>query len=116
MEGRDRLGIGWADSYDSDLPSISSLSKGQPTTAPGKPARSGQVIIFTSGTTGLPKGAKREEPDRLDPTVSYFGAIPFRGNTTIVLASPLFHSWGLLNFGFGLLAVPTFVLRRKFSA
>ena len=114
--GRDKLVLAWADSNGSDLPSMSSLCKGQPTTAPGKPARSGQVIIFTSGTTGLPKGAKREEPDGLDPTVTYFGAIPFRGNATVVLASPLFHSWGLLNFGFGLLAVPTFVLRRKFSA
>ena len=125
--GRDKLIVAWTDSVphsqserevppESDLPSMSSLSKGQPTTAPSKPARSGQVIIFTSGTTGLPKGAKREEPDGLDPTVSYFGAIPFRGNSTIVLASPLFHSWGLLNFGFGLLSVPTFVLRRKFSA
>jgi fatty-acyl-CoA synthase len=118
MAGRDKLILAWTDedAPSSDLPSLAWLCKGQPTSAPGKPARSGQVIIFTSGTTGLPKGAKREEPDGLDPTVTYFGAIPFRGNSTIVLASPLFHSWGLLNFGFGLLSVPTFVLRRKFSA
>jgi acyl-CoA synthetase (AMP-forming)/AMP-acid ligase II len=115
--GRDKLILAWADSATaSDLPSVAWLCKGQPTAAPSKPARSGQVIIFTSGTTGLPKGAKREEPDGLDPTVTYFGAIPFRGNATIVLASPLFHSWGLLNFGFGLMTVPTFVMRRKFSA
>jgi fatty-acyl-CoA synthase len=125
--GRDKLILAWTvphsqsereepPSQTSDLPSMVSLSKGRSEAAPSKPARSGQVIIFTSGTTGLPKGAKREEPDGLDPTVTYFGAIPFRGNSTIVLASPLFHSWGLLNFGFGLLSVPTFVLRRKFSA
>ncbi|HKY58242.1 MAG TPA: AMP-binding protein [Aeromicrobium sp.] len=114
--GRDKLIVAWMDSDATDLPSVAWLCKGRPTTAPSKPARSGQVIIFTSGTTGLPKGAKREEPDGLDPTVTYFGAIPFRGNSTIVLASPLFHSWGLLNFGFGLMTVPTFVMRRKFSA
>jgi len=114
--GRDKLILAWTDSDKPELPSVAWLCKGQSTAAPGKPARSGQVIIFTSGTTGLPKGAKREEPDGLDPTVTYFGAIPFRGNSTIVLASPLFHSWGLLNFGFGLLSVPTFVMRRKFSA
>jgi fatty-acyl-CoA synthase len=117
--GRDKLILAWTDTDSfadsSDLPSMAWLCKGRPTNAPSKPARSGQVIIFTSGTTGLPKGAKREEPEGLDPTVTYFGAIPFRGNSTIVLASPLFHSWGLLNFGFGLLSVPTFVLRRKFS-
>jgi fatty-acyl-CoA synthase len=116
MAGRDKLIVAWTDSDASDLPTIAGLSSDQRPSAPGKPARSGQVIIFTSGTTGLPKGAKREEPDGLDPTVTYFGAIPFSGNSTIVLASPLFHSWGLLNFGFGLLSAPTYVMRRKFSA
>jgi acyl-CoA synthetase (AMP-forming)/AMP-acid ligase II len=115
MAGRDKLILAWSESDPADVPTMASLSDGQPSKAPGKPARSGQVIIFTSGTTGLPKGAKREEPDGLDPTVTYFGAIPFRGNSTVVLASPLFHSWGLLNFGFGLITAPTYVLRRKFS-
>jgi len=114
--GRDKLILAWTDSAEPKLPSIAQLSVGQRSSAPGKPARSGQVIIFTSGTTGLPKGAKREEPEGLDPTVTYFGAIPFRGNSTIVLASPLFHSWGLLNFGFGLISSPTYVMRRRFSA
>ncbi|MCW2839906.1 MAG: acyl-CoA synthetase, partial [Aeromicrobium sp.] len=45
-----------------------------------------------------------------------FGAIPYRGNSTVVLAAPLFHSWGLINFGFGLSTAPTYVLRRRFSA
>ena len=104
----------WTDSDEQDIPSVADILRGPVDEQPGKPARPGQVIIFTSGTTGLPKGAKREEPDGLDPTVTFFGAIPYRGNSTIVLASPLFHSWGLINFGFGLSTVPTFVMRRKF--
>jgi acyl-CoA synthetase (AMP-forming)/AMP-acid ligase II len=34
----------------------------------------------------------------------------------VVLAAPLFHSWGLINFSFGLSTVPTYVMRRRFKA
>lgn len=114
---RSTLVLGWADAdAPDDLPSVASISKGQPTTAHAKPARHGQIIIFTSGTTGLPKGARREEPKDLKPLITFFGAIPYRGNSTVVLAAPLFHSWGLINFAFGLSTAPTYVLRRRFDA
>ena len=112
---RSLLVLGWADpDAPDDLPTVASLSKGQPTAAHPKPERHGQIIIFTSGTTGLPKGARREEPKDLKPLIAFFGAIPYRGNSTIVIAAPLFHSWGLINFAFNLSTVPTYVLRRKF--
>ncbi len=116
---RDQLILAWneGDSTDrDDLPTVTDLMSGQSAASMSKPAKRGSVIIFTSGTTGLPKGAKREEPEGLDPLVSFFGAIPYRGNSTVVLAAPLFHSWGLINFGFGLSTVPTYVLRRRFTA
>ena len=114
---RDKLILAWVDgSKPSDIPSLDELAAGQPVKAHPKPARHGSIIIFTSGTTGLPKGAKREEPEDLKPLIAFFGSIPYRGNSTVVLAAPLFHSWGLLNFGFGLSTVPTYVLRRRFDA
>ena len=113
---RDQLILAWADGDVDGIPTIAELTTGQSTKQPPKPAKRGSVVIFTSGTTGLPKGARREEPDGLDPLVSFFGAIPYRGNATVVLAAPLFHSWGLINFGFGLSTVPTYVLRRRFKA
>ena len=113
---KDKVILAWADDdAPADIPTVASISAGQPTKAHPKPSRHGQVIIFTSGTTGLPKGARREEPADLKPLVSFFGAIPYRGNATIVLAAPLFHSWGLINFGFGLSLAPTYVLRRRFE-
>lgn len=113
---RDLLVLAWADDdAPADLPTIAKLSAGQSTKGHPKPSRNGQIIIFTSGTTGLPKGARREEPADLKPLITFFGAIPYRGNATVVLAAPLFHSWGLINFGFGLSIAPTYVLRRRFD-
>jgi acyl-CoA synthetase (AMP-forming)/AMP-acid ligase II len=108
--------LGWADDdAPAHLPTVAGLMDGQPTAAHPTPARHGQIIIFTSGTTGLPKGARREEPKDLKPLIAFFDAIPYRGNSTVVVAAPLFHSWGLLNFAFGLSTAPTYVLRRRFD-
>ena len=112
---REDVILTWDETKSSGVPSIEDLIADQPTAMHKPPSRHGSVIIFTSGTTGLPKGAKREEPDDLKPLVTFFGAIPFKGNSTIVLSSPLFHSWGLINFGFALSTAPTYVLRRKFD-
>jgi acyl-CoA synthetase (AMP-forming)/AMP-acid ligase II len=113
----DEIVLCWADDdAPSRYPTVAGLCRDQPTKGHAKPSRHGQIIIFTSGTTGLPKGAKREEPADLKPLIAFFGAIPYRGNSTVVLAAPLFHSWGLINFGFGLSTAPTYVLRRRFTA
>ncbi|NLC98750.1 MAG: AMP-binding protein [Actinomycetales bacterium] len=111
---QDRLIVAWEDDKTHGLNTLGSVTLGQPTADHPKPARSGSIVIFTSGTTGLPKGAQRKEPENLNPLLTFFGSIPYEGNSTIVIAAPLFHSWGLLNFGFGLSTVPTYVLRRRF--
>lgn len=113
--GLDNLMLAWSEEAEPDLPTIASTCVGQPTSMTAKPSQSGSIVIFTSGTTGLPKGAQRREPDGLDPLVTFFGAIPYTGNSTVIVASPLFHSWGLINFSFGLSTVPTYVLRRRFD-
>jgi fatty-acyl-CoA synthase len=111
----DDLMLTWADSESTDVPTVADAIVGRPTGNHPVPDHHGSVVIFTSGTTGLPKGARREEPQDLKPLVTYFGAIPFSGNSTVVLAAPLFHSWGLINFGFALSTCPTYVLRRRFD-
>lgn len=113
---REKLIVAWTDeTTPDDLPTLASLAQGRSAAAHKPPEKHGSVVIFTSGTTGLPKGAKREEPEDLKPLLSFFGSIPFGAHQTVVLAAPLFHSWGLVNFGFGLSTVPTYVLRRRFD-
>ena len=89
---------------------LSELIAGQPATPP--PDRTqGMVMMYTSGTTGKPKGVRRPLP-ALDPTraaaqgtlfARAFGLVPFDGVQLVV--GPLYHagpsafSWGSLHVG-----------------
>jgi len=83
-----------------------------PLDPPDEPSR---FVILTSGTTGTPKGAQRASPESLAPLAVLLSKIPLRAERTTVIAAPLFHSWGFLNFAFGLALGSTFVLRRRFE-
>jgi acyl-CoA synthetase (AMP-forming)/AMP-acid ligase II len=79
------------------------------------PAERGRVVILTSGTTGTPKGAARNQPDSLEPVAALFSKIPLRARETTVIAAPMFHSWGFAHFTIGLPLASTLVLRRRFD-
>ena len=79
------------------------------------PAETGRVVILTSGTTGTPKGAKRKQPDSLEPAAALFSKIPLKARATTVIAAPMFHSWGYAHFTLSLPLASTLVLRRRFD-
>ncbi|HEY2479059.1 MAG TPA: AMP-binding protein [Solirubrobacterales bacterium] len=79
------------------------------------PADKPRFVILTSGTTGTPKGAQRSSPDGLMTLASLLDMIPYRSGSTIVIAAPLFHSWGFLHFVVSLPTNSTMVLRRRFD-
>lgn len=54
--------------------------------------RLARTIIMTSGTTGRPKGASRRGASIAAATM--LDAIPIRSGDRVVIACPLFHSWG----------------------
>ncbi|HET7510634.1 MAG TPA: AMP-binding protein [Solirubrobacterales bacterium] len=78
---------------------------------PDKP----RFVILTSGTTGTPKGAQRSSPDGLFALASLIDKIPFRRGMTMMIAAPLFHSWGFFHFVMSLPTASTMVLRRRFD-
>jgi acyl-CoA synthetase (AMP-forming)/AMP-acid ligase II len=78
---------------------------------PDKP----RFVILTSGTTGTPKGAQRTSPDGLIALAAVLDMIPFRSGSTMMIAAPLFHSWGFFHFVVSLPTASTMVLRRRFD-
>jgi acyl-CoA synthetase (AMP-forming)/AMP-acid ligase II len=78
---------------------------------PDKP----RFVILTSGTTGAPKGAQRSSPDGLLVMAALIDRIPYRARDTMMIAAPLFHSWGFFHFVMSLPTASTIVLRRRFD-
>jgi fatty-acyl-CoA synthase len=82
---------------------------------PPKPAQSPSIVILTSGTTGSPKGAPREEVKSLSGPGALLSKAPFRAGETTVIAPPLFHSLGFAHAIAGVALGSTIVIRRKFK-
>jgi acyl-CoA synthetase (AMP-forming)/AMP-acid ligase II len=78
------------------------------------PDRHSRIIILTSGTTGTPKGAPRNEAG-IDAAVSLMSRLPLRYGWRTHIVAPLFHTWGLAHLMLGMLLGSTVVIRRKFE-
>jgi fatty-acyl-CoA synthase len=78
------------------------------------PERHSRIIILTSGTTGTPKGAPRNEAG-IDAAVSLMSRLPLRYGWRTHSVAPLFHTWGLAHLMLGMLLGSTVVIRRKFE-
>jgi fatty-acyl-CoA synthase len=78
------------------------------------PEHHSRIIILTSGTTGTPKGAPRNEAG-IDAAVSLMSRMPLRQGWSVHIAAPLFHTWGYAHMMLSLLLGHTLVLRRRFD-
>lgn len=78
------------------------------------PTRHGRIVILTSGTTGTPKGAPRNEAG-IDAAVSLLSRMPLRYGWRTHIAAPLFHTWGFAHLALAMLLGSTVVLTRRFD-
>ncbi len=99
----------------SPIPTLDELIAEGPESPPPGSGRVGSTIILTSGTTGIPKGAPREQTSGVHPAISMLDRIPYREGEVTLVPAPLFHSWGFGNLSIGLLLNATFVLHRHFD-
>lgn len=75
--------------------------------------RRGRLVVLTSGTTGAPKGARRPAPTSLSPAASMLSRLRLRGGDTLMIACPLFHTWGLGLLQIAPALAATVVLRER---
>jgi fatty-acyl-CoA synthase len=112
-EGIQRV-IGWVDG-ETEAPTLDSLISSGDDSDLRPPPDKPRFVILTSGTTGTPKGAQRSSPDGLFALAALIDRIPYRSRDTMMIAAPLFHSWGFFHFIMSLPTASTIVLRRRFD-
>jgi acyl-CoA synthetase (AMP-forming)/AMP-acid ligase II len=77
---------------------------------------SAKVVIHTSGTTGLPKGAQRDASAAgLGELANLLEVVPYHRDDIVFCPAPLFHSFGLATFTFATVIGATLVLPERFD-
>ncbi|MFD3745353.1 AMP-binding protein [Nocardia sp. NPDC058633] len=80
------------------------------------PTVPGRQIVLTSGTSGVPKGARRPHPKGFDTLVALLSLIPIHAGSTMMIPAPLFHTWGLSALQLSTAVRATVVLTQGFDA
>jgi fatty-acyl-CoA synthase len=106
--------VAWTDGEPSE-PTLDSLIAANDDSNLKPPPDKPRFVILTSGTTGTPKGAQRSSPDGLMALAALIEKIPYRSRDTMMIAAPLFHSWGFSHFVMSLPTGSTMILRRRFD-
>lgn len=110
----DRI-VSWTDGDSHDVPTAEELiAEGSADAAFEPPAKQSRIVILTSGTTGTPKGAPRNEAG-VDAAVSLLSRMPLRRGWTTHIAAPLFHTWGFAHLALAMLLESKVVLQRRFD-
>jgi long-chain acyl-CoA synthetase len=73
------------------------------------------VILYTSGTTSRPKGVMLNESHFLANTEGALQHVPFLTNDRVIMALPLFHSYGSIIALIALRGGATLILSRQFA-
>jgi acyl-CoA synthetase (AMP-forming)/AMP-acid ligase II len=105
--------VAWVDD-DVEGDTLESLIAEYPADDLEPPERHCRVVILTSGTTGTPKGAPRNEAG-IEAAVSLLSRMPLRHGWRTHIAAPLFHTWGFAHLAMAMLLGSTVVLRRRFD-
>jgi fatty-acyl-CoA synthase len=107
----------WVDD-DMDVPAgvqtIDDIIAANPPEPLPPPTKPGGVVILTSGTTGLPKGAPR---DKVSPyaTAQAIDRVPYPRKGTMVIVSPIFHTTGLGTYLVGAALGNKVITTRRFK-
>ena len=73
------------------------------------------IVMLTSGTTGTPKGAPRQEVGTIATLGALFERVPFRTRECTYIAPPMFHALGFAHLSLALSLGSKVVVRRRFD-
>jgi acyl-CoA synthetase (AMP-forming)/AMP-acid ligase II len=107
--------VAWREDGEAGGRDLEQMIEGGDTSDLRPPKENARFVILTSGTTGTPKGAQRSGPPGIGAAAALFDCIPYRCNETMMIAAPLFHSWGFSHYMIGISTGHTMVLRRRFD-
>jgi len=99
-----------------DPPLLNSWSRRSTALVPQRHETKSELVMLTSGTTGPPKGARRGATAPSLSSIGLLDAIPIQMNDVTLIASPLFHAWGLAQSTMALTTGSTMVLNDHFDA
>ncbi|WP_431729850.1 class I adenylate-forming enzyme family protein [Verrucosispora sp. TAA-831] len=113
-----RIAVGGPDDTESDGVTLASVAAGQPdgrlpVTVAGHDL---SVLLYTSGTTGRPKGVPRTHAAEHAATVAHVLQSGLRAEDVTLGVMPLFHTMGLRSLLASLLVGGTWVPQRRFDA
>jgi fatty-acyl-CoA synthase len=107
--------LAWTDTDRSPgWPTVEQLIKASPADDLPEPERPGSVVLLTSGTTGRPKGARREITSGL-AAADFLDRVPLQTGEVYFVAAPLFHGVGFSQFVLTFALGSTLVVRRRFD-
>jgi fatty-acyl-CoA synthase len=113
--GERRRFVAWHES-ESQVPTLEDLAREHPPSALPRPAKPGNTTVLTSGTTGTPKGARRDTSDRNQASeLGLLEILPVRVGVETLVCAPAFHGWGLTHTSIALTFASTLTLHRRFD-
>lgn len=104
----------WGNGHEGDL-TIDGLIEDASPERIKAPSSPGKIIVLTSGTTSNPKGARRRNPHGIRTAAAVLSRIPFHAGERMLVAAPLFHTWGLAAMQLGMPLHAKLVLHRRFD-
>ncbi len=115
VPGRVRRYVAWEEEVDESGETTVEELIARPMVRISTPRGAGALRDPDVGDHRDAEGAQRSQPEGLGALAALLSKIPRRYGETVMIAAPLFHSWGFLHFLLSLPTAATMILRAKFD-